>query len=112
MLDTIDDHRVNGRQLSNDDNVIMTMSGGKRYSETTNGSHNMKIKQITSNHQQLSKDDNVIVTMSGGKHYNETTNGSYHRIIKQMTSKINSKYLQEPISLVLGYLKAFTKQGY
>ena len=103
MLGTISDHRVNGRQLSKDDNVIITMSGGKRYNETTNGSYNMKIKEITSNHQQLSKDDNVIVTMRGGKRYNETTNGSYHKIITQMTFKIRSKYLQEPISLVLGY---------
>jgi len=79
--------------LSKDDNVIMTMSGGKRYNETTNGSYNMKIKQITSNHQQLSKDDNVIVTMSGGKHYNETTNGSYNRINKQRTSKNQFKVL-------------------
>ena len=69
------------------------MSGVKRYNETTNGSYNMKIKQITSNHHQLSKDDNVIVSMSGGNRYNEFTNGSYHKITTQMTSKIWSKYL-------------------
>ena len=48
LLGAIADHSVNGEQLTKDDNVIMTKSGGKRHKETTKGSCNKKIKQITS----------------------------------------------------------------
>ena len=41
----------NHQQLSKDDNVILTMSGGNRYNEFTNGSYHKITTQMTSKNQ-------------------------------------------------------------